>query len=242
MSSGYRASHTHADKGAQYAADFERSPWLRYAMSREATFLREAVRRCEKRDAYLDFACGTGRILRQIGPEFANAVGVDISTSMLDAARAATTFRLVEGDLTRDRALLGGQRFDFISAFRFFPNAEPQLRREAMKTLVLHLAPDGLLVFNNHQNSTSTLHIAFRLMGKRAPWTPMHHSEVIDLLDEVGMAIIDTHVIGVLPATDRRMMFPDNLHSLADRIAARAPALSRRLGHELIYVARRHQR
>ena len=47
------------------------------------------------------------------------------------AARAT----LVEGDLTRE-PLLGERRFDLVTAFRFFPNAEPALRRDVMAALV----------------------------------------------------------------------------------------------------------
>src|SRR5690348_278614 len=79
--------------------------------------------------AYLDFACGTGRILAHLYQRVAVATGVDVSSSMMEVARElAPGAELIEADLTQ-RDVLQDRRFDLITAFRFFPNAERELRQ-----------------------------------------------------------------------------------------------------------------
>ncbi len=102
---------------------------------------------------YLDFACGTGRILSFLEPMVDHATGVEISESML--ARAAQKVRsatLIRGDITRNPGLVS-QGYDLITAFRFLLNAEPDLRLAALRQLAAMLRNDrSLLVFNNHIN------------------------------------------------------------------------------------------
>jgi SAM-dependent methyltransferase len=43
------------------------------------------------RDAALDFGCGTGRLTRALGEQFASALGVDISPRMIDTATELNT-------------------------------------------------------------------------------------------------------------------------------------------------------
>ncbi|HEX6998429.1 MAG TPA: class I SAM-dependent methyltransferase [Gammaproteobacteria bacterium] len=126
---------------------------------REQRLLDEVVQRhVARRDSYLDFACGTGRVLAYLERRFRAAAGVDISDTMLAAARdRVAAAELVHGDPTRDPGVLGGRKFDLITAFRFFLNAQPPLREKAMAFLASALR-DGAsrLVFNVHGNRYST--------------------------------------------------------------------------------------
>ena len=64
-----------------------------------------------------------------------SAVGVDLSPSMLEVARKnKRSAEIIEADLTRSD-VLGDRKFNLITAFRFFPNAEAELRSEAMQVL-----------------------------------------------------------------------------------------------------------
>lgn len=241
MQPDYRSSHMAPKKGDQYHNVFSSSPWLRYVMNREREHLLDIVEQyCSRRHDYLDFACGTARILRLLASHFKAAVGVDVSTSMLAVARTRAEYAIIEGDITRDERLLGSRRFDLITAFRFFPNAQPQLRKEAISALVNHLADDGVLVFNNHQNSSSTLLRATRALRKQIAWTPMHHDEVLALVQAAELHVIETRHIGVLPANERRMLVPTLVHTLADTLAIRA-GVSRQLAQNIIYVCRRRR-
>ena len=105
------------------------------------------------RSILLDFACGSGRVLELLEGHVGKATGVDVTESMLEVAADVTErSRLVHADITRSDDL-DGEQFDLITAFRFFPNAELDLRHEAMAKLATLLAPGGIPDFQqSHQN------------------------------------------------------------------------------------------
>lgn len=109
------------------------------------------MRRTKKHIEYLDFACGTGRILSFLEDKVDSATGIDVSQAML--ARAAKKVRhaaLLCLDITRNGSGIEG-RYDLITCFRFLKNAEPDLRSAALQKLALSLkTPDSRLVVNNH--------------------------------------------------------------------------------------------
>lgn len=116
----------------------------------EKDFLLDAVRKIEKRAAYLDFAVGTGRIISVLESYFHMTEGIDISSEMIKvAARRVRNAQVHSGDITT--GMLAGKRYDLITAFRFFLNAEPALRENAMVVLAGMLRDsESLLVVNNH--------------------------------------------------------------------------------------------
>lgn len=105
--------------------------------------------------AYLDFACGTGRVLASLEDLAARAVGIDVSEAMLDrASRRCTKSTLIRADITRTNGP-PEQQFDLITAFRFLTNAEPALRSAALAALHARLKDDGTLLINSHGNPWS---------------------------------------------------------------------------------------
>jgi SAM-dependent methyltransferase len=237
MSAHYRASHTAVGKGEQYQAVYETSPWLRYSWGRERTALRAALgEHALHRGRYLDFACGTGRVLSFVGAMFEAAVGVDVSESMLAVARTTCPYEAINADLTV-QTVFESATFDLITAFRFFPNAEPALRQDAMQVLSGLLAADGVLIFNNHQNAASSVVRAHRALRRTIPWTPLAHAEVERLVTSARLRIVDTYRIGVLPATERRMIAPPWVHDVADAIARRIPSAGC-LFQDVLYVCK----
>ncbi|MGX5830204.1 class I SAM-dependent DNA methyltransferase [Mesorhizobium sp. 43Arga] len=111
----------------------------------------------------LDFACGTGRVTTVAGPLFAEVVGVDVSQCMLACARVPGNVKLVKADLTGAPL---SKRFDVVTAFRFFLNAEDPLRREALSAIHEHLNDGGLLVSNIHMNATSPAGLVCRFLNR----------------------------------------------------------------------------
>jgi len=161
---------------------------------------------------------------------------------MLEIARERVPgAEIVEADLTRDD-VLGDATFDLITAFRFFPNAQPDLRRDAMAALVRHLDRDGLLVFNNHENASSLLYRLSRLSG-RGGRRGMARAEVDDLVAAAGLEIVGTRAIALLPLTERHPILPRPLlrapgaPSFARLTVTAQPG--RRLVHVLAYVPER---
>ena len=67
-------------------------------------------------ERYLDFACGTGRILRHCRPKVQSSTGVDVSVSMLEIARKESpSSKIICADLTTATPL-DSQLFELITA------------------------------------------------------------------------------------------------------------------------------
>lgn len=150
----YRKSHL--DKGDEYDASLAAGDFDAYMTERESAILRALIPRLFPAGVprYLDFACGTGRITSVIEPYARDSNGVDVSESMLaHARRRCTRSTFTVRDITRNPPTAG--TFDLITAFRFFGNAQHELRREVLTALHQLLATDGYLVINNHRNPWS---------------------------------------------------------------------------------------
>lgn len=152
----YRESHL--QKGESYDQDIATDPFDGYIAKRQHESLRRLIRSMYPAgiDRALDFACGTGRITEVLEESAREIVGLDISPSMLAKARhrcKKTTF--VEGDITSPEFSSSphfDRPFDLITSFRFFGNAEPELRLSVLERLARLLSPNGRLIINNHRN------------------------------------------------------------------------------------------
>jgi cyclopropane fatty-acyl-phospholipid synthase-like methyltransferase len=166
----YLFSHMGAEKGAEYDRLYQTDPWHIYAWQQEqATLLRIlATYYRNQHIKLLDFACGTARITSFLEDKVDEAVGVDVSESMLAVAeRKVKRAKLLHANLLKDN-LLAGEKFNLITAFRFFPNAEPALRNAALEVLTSLLSENGCLVLNNHINRQSMFHLYYRLKNSIA--------------------------------------------------------------------------
>lgn len=234
----YRLSHLGESKGQAYDASFATCPWRAHLWRQERRILNRIIGKhlTGRRIDHLDFACGTGRVLRHLSGQVASSTGIDVSESMLKVARARVSkAEIINGDITR-RKYFGGKTFNLITAMRFFPNAQNQLRSSAIEAISRHLAPDGLFVFNNHKNSSSTLYKLGRAMGKR-PRT-MSFVEARRLVEGAGLTIVETRAMGVLPATDNHMLVPGPVHRFCDWLVG-AFGLSGVLGQNVVFVCRK---
>jgi predicted TPR repeat methyltransferase len=193
---------------------------------------------------HLDFACGTGRILHLLAPKVGSSTGVDISDSMLAVAKEQTpNARLICADLTRSDDL-ADEKFDLITSFRLFPNAEPKLRDEAMAQLARHLAPDGFLIFNNHKRCGS-LYFRWRsfltrigLKKRKKSLHCMSDTEAMELAARHGLKPVSEYHTGVLPILRRKHpLLPKSLMRVIENWAAGRPGLARHSAFK-IYVFR----
>ena len=172
----YRVSHLGAEKARAYDDDL----WdLRAAKGLdwlvEQQLLAEVLgsRIPTGARSVADFACGTGRVLEFLGRSYASPVGIDISPDMLALARdRCPRATVVLGDVTTTPALAPGP-FDLITAFRFFLNAEPDLRSAALAWMRGALSPSGFVVANFHLNPVSLRGTYLRLRLKPAVRPPM---------------------------------------------------------------------
>ena len=145
---------------------------------------------------YLDFACGTGRVLRHVTARASSARGIEISLAMAERARVTAPNALIEcRDITATGSSVEG-RYDVITAFRFFLNAEPTLRRAALQQLRDRLrGPQSILILNNHGNLVSHKAIFalphwVKKRGRRLQeGNLMSHRSVLRLARDAGIEI-----------------------------------------------------
>jgi predicted TPR repeat methyltransferase len=234
----YRQSHL--AKGADYHRRFEANPRRALIWRIERKILDDLYGRylSGREVDYLDFACGTGRILAHLEHRVASATGVDISPQMLATARANTTCsELVEGDLTR-QDLLAGRPFDLITAFRFFAKAEPALRSETMAALAARLRPDGLLVMNNHESTGAVRKRLARLLtaGRRGR-RGMSAAEVRQLTASAGLQIVRTYHAGLVPEWEAFLLRPRLVVAALEELFRHLPLAP--FAENVVYVCRR---
>ena len=235
----YRDSHLQPGKGQSYHAAFSDDAYRNMVWQLEKGILDHILTVFYRNSEihHFDFACGTGRILAHYENRVNSSVGVDLSPSMLNIARKNLEHsELIEADLTRDD-VLGNRKFNLVTAFRFFPNAQPQLRMEAMRVMVKHLAKDGYIVFNNHKNLGSIRNRLARLCG-RSGRKGMSMVDVQDLLARSGMEIERIYHLCVFPAAEGRMLLPRFLLRPIEVAFSRCTLL-RSFAENLIIVCKR---
>lgn len=161
---------------------------------------------------YLDFACGTGRVLSHISKVASSSIGVEISPTMAAVAKLrAPMARILTRDITDSSVRVEGV-YDVITAFRFILNAEPELRLDSLKALRLRLADSSsILIFNNHGNLMS--HKALlalrtrrgRLHGQTSGHV-MSHKQVVALANAAGLAVCRVSGCGLLGGRVARVL------------------------------------
>lgn len=152
----YRNSHK--TKGAEYDETIFSVPYDTYMDRWEGHHLAQILHALFPASIprYLDFACGTARITQRIESLALESFGVDVSESMLnEARRKCHCTQFVCADITQSDVLPGP--FDLVTAFRFFGNAQHELRASVLTAINRRLRQNGYLVINNHRNPYSCL-------------------------------------------------------------------------------------
>lgn len=203
----------------------------------------DALLRDVSRDArYLDFACGTGRVLAHVAPYFASATGIEIAPSMAELARRRVPdAKILVRDITSSDVEVEGT-YDVVTAFRFMLNAEPELRVAALRALRRRLAgPEAILIFNNHGNlfSHKLVTAAPRMLRHRGTHQPsgnvLTEHELRRVAREARLEIRRVAGAGLLGGRLAQRLPRTPVERLERRFAA--SSLSR-LGSNQIYVAR----
>jgi len=224
----------------------------------EHDILRDLFRRLRASDpstAYLDFACGTGRILEVFKDLIRAKVGVDTSPGQLAIAKAKVPdAELVHGNIVTDPDLLGGRRFDLITSFRLLLNLEPENRLPILRALRELLTADGHLIIDNHMNRYSILGLSALFAHKvlRVPKKPlvpkggrgiistMAESEMRKVLAAAGLRVEEVRRIFLLPGHKGLHLLPTRWLVAVEAFLSRVP-VANRLSKNQIYVCRRTQ-
>jgi trans-aconitate methyltransferase len=165
----------------------------------------------------LDFACGTGRITSYLEKlDIHPLTGLDVSQSMLQFAKKKLRYtKLVTTDIATSRFAKTHERyFQTILAFRFFLNADPELRRVMFNRLHTMLSDEGKLIFNIHGNTNSVRCIPVffhNLLMKSTRIFRNHNSdpftfkqqlsviEIYNILSETGFRVEHIYSYAFLP-------------------------------------------
>jgi ubiquinone/menaquinone biosynthesis C-methylase UbiE len=204
---------------------------------------------------YLDFACGTGRVIsffvNKIEAE--NITGIDTSKKMLAEAESKyPSVQFINGNIATDDSLLNNKTFDLITSFRLFLNLESENRKILLSKLTPHLSKDGYIIFNNHMNRYSILgFIAFIMNkvlriplkreappGKKGIINTMTHREVLDLIDAAKLELVETYKFSLIPAHGSWIALPSEILLATEKKLSRIAFLNN-LGKDRIYVCKR---
>jgi SAM-dependent methyltransferase len=187
---------------------------------------------------HLDFACGTGRVVSAVESMTAKSIGLDISPNMVSLARKkvrAADLRV--GDILESPNIVGFH-YDVITAFRFFLNAEPELRSKMMKCLSSRLrGPESRLIFNIHGNRHSMRHLGITYRAIRGEQnSEMTFAEAKSLAEAAGLEIESWFGFGVCPRILHRTILKSFVR-FVDRIAAKIRFL-RGVSCDLLFVCK----
>jgi predicted TPR repeat methyltransferase len=237
----YRLSHQSTIKTERYERDVYRAgSYDDYVWQEEKIILDGELAFLKKRVSpvrYLDFGCGTGRIIAHLEHQVGQSLGVDIAGEMLAVAKEKVRYsRLIEADLTT-HDVLRGQQFDIITAFRIFLNAEPSLRDAILNVLAPKLSSDGVFIFNIHGNTWSfrlPMVWWYRLRGRHL--NHLSYRKAKQMLARQGLSIVRFYGFGIIPKPFYRF-FPRASFAL-DRFFAYAPFITY-ISYNLIFVCKK---
>jgi ubiquinone/menaquinone biosynthesis C-methylase UbiE len=206
-SDSYRMSHQAAEARIAYDETFEVGYYAALWRKIEKPLLASVLLPLGGHErASLDFACGTGRITKVAAGFFGSVIGVDVSEAMLSNPSVPENVTLICTDITRTSL---DRQFDVATAFRFFLNAEDNLRRDALRTIYRHLREQGVLVCNIQLNKTSPMGVVSRVLNwayPRIPRNTLTLDEFSKILAEERFEIVDSRSYGYLPRPGR--VFP----------------------------------
>lgn len=187
---------------------------------------------------YLDFACGTGRVLSYMEKRFQHAFGIDVSPHMTDLAKQKTKgAKIIVGDVTKNPSLLPGP-FDAITAFRFFLNVEGTLRPQILMELKKRMHARSILILNNHGSQWSLRSLTIRLKRKleRDDVSEIHRRQFEAMLRRCGFDIVERFGVAILTPWLCNMLGP-RITRLIEQAGYRTK-LARWLGSNQIYAVR----
>lgn len=200
----------------------------------------------KERIRYLDFACGTGRIVSVIENYVDESYGIDINQSMLDRAVKKTNRTImIQADVTKDDSIINC-KFDLITTFRFVLNANPELRSSALKVLSNSLsANDSWLIFNMHTNKYSYAffsYLFYKIFGQ-AKYKDIKRylsiSDCIKIANDADLDVIKIKGLGFLSSKVFRIL-PSPLGQLIEKVLSRIP-LFNLLGTDLIFFCNKKE-
>ena len=229
----YTKSHFH--KGEEYHKKFDNLPGRKMIWEIEKKIIIKFLKK-KKIISHLDFASGSGRISKLLEKKSQKQYLIDSSTKMLNQAKKILKNPIIiNKDFTKVKIK---KKFDLITAFRFFPNAEPHLRKKAVKFISKNLKKNGFLIFNNHRNFWSLPYI-IRRFTFRSDGFGMTHSEIKDLLNSNRLKICDYRSIGYFTDKEKSKIIFWPIIEIMESFLFKKN-LKNRLGYNVIYFLKKY--
>ena len=197
---------SHFNKGEDYHLRFENLPGRKNIWNLEKEIINIFLDGKKIID-HLDFASGSGRIAKFLEKNVNKQYLLDSSKKMLEFSKTILTSNnatFIHGDFSK---ISLDKKFDLITAFRFFPNAEPFLRKEAMEFISKNLNENGILIFNNHKNFWSIPFFLDRLTF-RSNGFGMTHKEIIELVKNCNLKIYQYRSVGLITNKEKSLIIP----------------------------------
>jgi ubiquinone/menaquinone biosynthesis C-methylase UbiE len=237
------------------AADYDRTTQSRhitliYELEKEV--LNGLLLRINSREkTVMDFACGTGRWTQVLEDHFKEVTGVDVSSEMIALARQkCKKAEFIVTDITSDMVdkKLENRQFDVITAFRFYKNAEQELRQAATEAVPKYLKKNGLFIFDLHLNTFSFMGILAsiirflkvrKILGvSTLTVRTISLGDIKRLFENSPFEIIDYYGTGLLPGRSDYTILPANLLYRVETFFTKRRIL-RSFSYNILVVARR---
>lgn len=213
----YRDSHTAKDYGKNYDVIFDIHPYRRSIWTWEQKILKEITVSLDGPNV-LDFACGTGRIIKLLKSNYPNIQGVDVSESMIEVCRVNNpNIKITKADLTTANPFYKEPKFNVITAFRFFLNAQNSLRVDVLSELRKIIDEEGTFIFNIHGNKYNlglfleqwilVKNLFRKDPSKKYVVNKLSYSDVESLLTNAGFEITKTYHRNVIPVLSEQSNF-----------------------------------
>ncbi len=231
----YTSSHYH--KGKDYHHRFNLLSGRNIIWSLEKKLLKKIIQKIfnKKKFNHLDFAGGTGRIAKFFEKKTLNQTILDSSKKMTSYAKSILpNTRIINKDFNNYEVK---KKYDLITAFRFFPNAEPKLRQKAFKFISKSLNKSGYLVFNNHRNFWSIPYFMERITF-RSNGFGMTHRETLNLLSKNNLVIDCYYSMGFLTKKESGKLMPWKIISFLENLLLNF-LYTTKLGYNVIYVIKK---
>lgn len=205
---------------------------------------------------YMDYACGTGRIVSFLSREyeFKRIVGSDISDIMLEGAKKESPNNHI-GFIRLNVAENNGEfkeSLDVVTSFRLFLNLEDNNRLIILKGLNKIIKENGVLIVNNHMNRFSLKglvafcfhHILKRPLkhekkqNKKSVINTMTEPHFKRLLRESGFIVEKVYRFSLLPGHNNFLLLPSKPLYYLEIFLAKVPILNL-FSKDQIYVCRK---
>jgi SAM-dependent methyltransferase len=184
-----------------------------------------------------DFACGTGRAIRILHGLVRAAHGYDTSAEMMAAAKIGTRadFHQVTADGPVPSPVEAGGPV-IVTVFRLLLNVDDAVRDRALAfaAKALPTSEAGVLVVENHGNTSSMRHLRARRHSGKRWFAELSHAQVADLFARHGFEIVARRGLSMLTPS----LHAYGLARVADAAARQLPGADA-YAVNVLYTARR---